>query len=140
MPGAAERRFSALAVADPDVVQQLAEQILERTDVEVLEGPLVSTTLVELTESVQGQPFYLGEVVVSGASVSVAGVRGDALLVGRHPQRALAAAVCDAAAEAGVLADEVERIVAHAEQESADARRAEVAEVAATRVSFEVIG
>lgn len=135
-----ERRFTALALADPDAVQRLAERVLEQAEVEVLEGPLVSTMLVELTESVQGQPFYVGEVVVSGASVTVAGVRGDSLLVGRDPQRALGAAVCDAAAGSGVLAEDVERLVARTEREAAAARRAQSAEVAATRVSFEVIG
>lgn len=135
-----ERRFTALALADPGAVQRLAERVLEQAEVEVLEGPLVSTMLVELTESVQGQPFYVGEVVVSGATVTVAGVRGDSLVVGRDPQRALAAAVCDAAAGSGVLAEDVQRLVARTEREAAAARRAQSAEVAATRVSFEVIG
>lgn len=141
MTGEVERRFSALAVADDASVRELAECILEVAgDVEVLSGPRAATMLVEMTESVQEQRFYLGEVVVSEASVSVQGSRGDALVIGRDLERAVAVAVCDAAAGAGVLADEVRALVERSESAAAAARRRESATVAATKVSFEVIG
>lgn len=141
MTAEVERRFSALAVADDTAVRELAERILEAAGaVEVLTGPRAATMLVEMTESVQEQRFYLGEVVVSQASVSVQGSRGDALVIGRDLERALAVAVCDAAADAGVLAEEVAALVQRSESAAAAARRHESATVAATKVSFEVIG
>lgn len=141
MTAEVERRFSALAGADDTAVRELAERILEVAgDVEVLTGPRAATMLVEMTESVQEQRFYLGEVVVSQASVSVQGSRGDALVIGRDLERALAVAVCDAAADAGVLAEEVAALVQRSESAAAAARRHESATVAATKVSFEVIG
>ena len=141
MRGPVERRFSALAVADPTSVRALAERVLETAgEVEVLRGPTAATMLVELTESVQHQRFYLGEVVVSEASVSVDGCRGDGVVIGRDLERALAVAVCDAAADAGVLADEVAALVEESEAAAAASRQEQADTVASTRVSFEVIG
>ena len=116
----AEERYATLAVADRDRLVGLAEEILGTVeDVELLSVPGPATMLVELTESVRRQPFHLCEVVVSEASVSLVGYRGDALVLGADTERAVAAAVCDAAAEA-------------------DIHRA--AELAATRVDLEVLG
>lgn len=139
--GPIERRFAALAVAESAWVHELAERVLDAAQtVEVLRPPSAATMLIELTESVQHLPFYLGEVVVSEASVLLDGHRGDALVIGRDLERALAVAVCDAAAEAGVLADEVTALVERAEAAVATTRREQAEAVAATRVSFEVIG
>lgn len=139
--GSAERRFSTLAVADDTSVRRLAERILAAAhEVEVVRPATAATMLIELTESVQHQPFYLGEVVVSEATVRVDGCRGDAVVIGHDLERALAAAVCDAAAEAGVLAEEVEDLVARTQAAVAASRTEESNAVASTRVSFEVIG
>ena len=136
-----ERRFAALAVADRQVLVALADRILhEVVDVELLGVPGPATMLVELTESVRGQAFHLCEAVVSEASVAVRGVRGDGLVLGSDTERALAAAVCDAAAEAGLFVAEVEALVERAvgDHERDGARLA--AAVAATRIELEVLG
>jgi len=138
----AERRFAALAAAAREPLVALAERVLAaaRDDVELLSTPGPATMLVELTESVRGQPFHLCEVVVSEASVALCGHRGDGLVLGADTERALAAAICDAAAEAGVLGAEVEALVADA-LAAADAERARrAAAVGATRVDLDVLG
>ncbi|OLB76582.1 MAG: hypothetical protein AUI14_18325 [Actinobacteria bacterium 13_2_20CM_2_71_6] len=138
---AAGRRFAALAVAAPHRVAELAERVLDATgDVELLSVPGPATMLVELTESVGGQPYHLCEVVVSEASVTVDGCRGDAVVLGLDAERALAAALCDAAAEAGLFPAEIDGLVTEtlAAAERDRARRADA--VAATRIDLEVLG
>lgn len=134
-----ERRFAALSVAEPSALLAMAERVAAAADVELVAGPEAATMLVRLTESVRGEPFHLAEVVVSQAEVRVDGHRGDGLVLGSDPRRALAAAVCDGAAEAGVLADEVAALVAEAEAEGDAAWRREQARVAPTRVAVEVL-
>ena len=136
----AERRFGALAVAAREPLVALAERILAHAGVTVLAAPGPATMLVELTESVGGQPYHLCEVVVSEASVSLHGCRGDAVVVGADPERALAAAICDAAAEASLFAAEVEALVDGTLAAQGDARVARTDAVAATRVDLEVLG
>jgi alpha-D-ribose 1-methylphosphonate 5-triphosphate synthase subunit PhnG len=136
----AERRFAALAVAAREPLLALAERILSEVEVAVLAAPGTATMLVELTESVGDQPYHLCEVVVSEASVSVGGYRGDAVVLGADPERALAAAICDAAAEAGVSAAEIETLVERTVAAQAQARANRADAVAATRVDLEVLG
>jgi alpha-D-ribose 1-methylphosphonate 5-triphosphate synthase subunit PhnG len=137
----AERRYAALAVAEREALVALAERILDRVgDVTLLSAPGPATMLVEVTESVAGQPFHLCEVVVSEASVAVSGRRGDGLVLGSDTERALAAAVCDAAAEAGLFADEIERLVADALAAQARERARRAGAAAATRIDLEVLG
>jgi alpha-D-ribose 1-methylphosphonate 5-triphosphate synthase subunit PhnG len=141
MTATPEVRFSALAVADRVDLIALAERILDATDeVEALSVPGPATMLVQVTESVRHQPFHLCEVVVSEASVAVRGRRGDGLVLGADTERAVAAAVCDAAAAAGLFADDVERLVVDTVAARARERRARAATVAATRIDLEALG
>lgn len=141
MTATPEVRFGALAVADRGDVIALAGRILDATDeVEALSVPGPATMLVEVTESVRHQPFHLCEVVVSEASVAVRGHRGDGLVLGSDTERAVAVAVCDAAAAAGLFAADVERLVADTEAARARERRGRAATVAATRIDLEALG
>ena len=72
--------------------------------------------------------------------MAVRGYRGDAVVVGADAERALAAAVCDAAAEAGLFPGEIEELVATALAARDDAQARRAAAVAATRVDLEVLG
>jgi alpha-D-ribose 1-methylphosphonate 5-triphosphate synthase subunit PhnG len=118
-----EERYATLAVADRGRLVGLAEEILGAAgDVELLSVPAPATMLVELTGSVC-------EVVVSEASVSLSGYQGDGLVLGADTERAVAAAVCDAAAEAGIHRVAIEHLVAET-----------TAGLAAARVDAEVLG
>jgi phosphonate C-P lyase system protein PhnG len=141
MAGEQEARFEALSVADRGRLVALAERVLDATDeVETLSVPGTATMLVEVTESVRHQPFHLCEVVVSEASVAVRGYRGDGLVLGSDTERAVAAAVCDAAAGAGLFVDDIQRLVADTMATRERERRTRAAAVAATRIDLEVLG
>jgi alpha-D-ribose 1-methylphosphonate 5-triphosphate synthase subunit PhnG len=95
--------------------------------------------LVELTETVRAQPFHLGEVLVTEATVVVNGCRGDSTVLGLDEERALAAAVCDAAAEAGLLVAEVDALVRRTHADRTAARASMAAVLHDTRITVEVM-
>lgn len=141
MTASPERRFAALSVADRDELAATAELVLAvAPSTTVVTGPRTATMLVELTESVQDQPFHVGEVVVSEAEVTVDGRAGHGLVLGHDVERALAAAVCDAAVEAGVLVSDVEALVTQTEERVRRAHAARARRVAGTRVTMDVVG
>jgi len=123
-PTRAELRYAGLSLADPAELALVAQRVLDNAaDVAVLAGPAAATRLVRFTESAHGQPFHPGEVVVSEATVTVNGHRGDGLVLGLDPERALAAALCDGAGEAGLLVAEIDGLVSRTEQRRIAARR-----------------
>lgn len=137
---ARNRRFELLAQGDPEPLHTLAEAIL--TDpggkIRVLTGPRVGTLMLRLREPVQGDVYNAGEVLVTEAAVALGPHRGVALRLGRTPETTLAAAILDAAAEAGhpltprievLLADIADALATRAEETWRD--------VAPTRAAFE---
>jgi alpha-D-ribose 1-methylphosphonate 5-triphosphate synthase subunit PhnG len=90
---------------------ELAGEIAERGDVEVIDRPAPGSVMVELDTSVGA--FCFTEVVVTTARVHVGGTEGWAAVLGWDAEAALASALCDAAGDErttqlaeGALADE----------------------------------
>jgi alpha-D-ribose 1-methylphosphonate 5-triphosphate synthase subunit PhnG len=105
---------------------------------DIRSGPTVGTVALEVREPVAGDRFIVGDVLVTSAEVEWRGKRGWASLLGRDRAAALAAAVCDAEAEAsGPLAPEVESLCAGTESALAQAALKEESELARTVVHFE---
>jgi phosphonate C-P lyase system protein PhnG len=77
----------------------LANRVLLSLEVEVVRGPTISTLMVRVEEPSEQLPFDFSEVTVTEAEVCVQGHRGYAMLMGPCPEKALAAAVLDAAIE-----------------------------------------
>lgn len=106
-----EERAALLARADAVAVTELAERIIEVVGAPtVLAGPETGMVMLQVREPVVAERFHLGEVVVTRAEVDLAGRRGWAMRLGRDRLATLAAAVCDAAGGAGVLATDVEAL------------------------------
>ncbi|MEI7772443.1 MAG: phosphonate C-P lyase system protein PhnG [Chloroflexales bacterium] len=93
--------LSTLARADADAVKAFAEGLIPAL------GPitvLVNRTglaMLPMEETVRGEAFYLGEVLLSEAHVRAAGAEGYAACLGRDLEQALAVALVDAAYAAG---------------------------------------
>ncbi|TQM04034.1 phosphonate C-P lyase system protein PhnG [Pseudonocardia kunmingensis] len=137
-PVLAERRAELLAVATRDDLVALADRITAEATCRVERGPEVGMVVLEVREPVAGERFHLTEVLVTEARVSVDGAPGWAMRTGDDRLAALAAAVCDAAAEAGhALAPEVERLCTETADRQAAEAAAELARVAPTAVAFE---
>jgi alpha-D-ribose 1-methylphosphonate 5-triphosphate synthase subunit PhnG len=136
------RRFEILAAAqgDPEPLLALAEEVLLATgDARaVVTPPRVGMLMLRLREPVEGEAFNAGEVLVTEAQVALGGHQGYAMRLGRQPEVALAAAVLDAAVEAGHdLAPRILERLAALDRAERERQAAEWRRVAPTRVAFD---
>jgi alpha-D-ribose 1-methylphosphonate 5-triphosphate synthase subunit PhnG len=134
-------RCETLAQSAPEPLLDLAEQVLADSPVTLVIPPRVGMLMLRVREPVVGAIFNAGEVLVTEAQVALGAANGYAVRLGRDPEAALAAAVLDAAVEAGhpLAPTIIDALHAWAADEQAR-QLAAWREVAPTRVSFEEMG
>ncbi|MBP2371800.1 phosphonate C-P lyase system protein PhnG [Pseudonocardia parietis] len=132
-----EDRAGLLALATCEELVGLADACLaDAPPPHLVRGPEIGCIATEVVEPVAGDRFLLGDVLACRAEVEFAGARGWAVRLGDDRAAVLAAAICDAAAQAGHDADVAalcERVAAR----EAAAEAAEWARLAPTIVEFE---
>lgn len=135
----ADRRAELLAVADRTTLIALAERyVASEPRPTVVVAPEVGTIVLEVRDPIAHDRFHLSEVLACRAEVLVEGGHGWAIRLGDDRMATLAAAICDAAAEAGgSLRPAVEALCADAAALVQAQRAAEWAELAPTEVTFE---
>lgn len=140
-PAARNRRLEILAQADALPLHTLAEAVLTDTDhfpVVVVTQPRPGVLMLRHREPVQGVVFNAGEILVTEAAVTLAGIPGYAMRLGREPETALAAAILDAAVAANhPLASTITTLLREQEIAAIERDAAAWREVAPTRVAFE---
>lgn len=90
-----------LCECDLGALQAFVEQLEGRHQIEVTRQPGICLTMVKAEDSLEKQPFYLGEALTSECEVAVDGVAGYGLCLGEEPVRAYCIAVCDALLHGG---------------------------------------
>ena len=95
--------------------------------------------MMRAIETAEGSVFNLGEVSITEAEVELEGERGYCMVMGYAPQKALAGAVLDAAAEANLLFEDIERLLRNSIEAEQRRRTAEWDALAPTRVQFDEI-
>jgi len=119
---------------------RLAEQIAKTHVIQILHHPDTCTVMMQATDSVGLTPFYLGEVLVTETTVSLDGIVGYGFSLEDEPERAVCAAIIDAALRVPVSeAEYIRKIIAAEEQCIIERLRHEEALVAATRVNFAIM-
>src|SRR5215472_17345950 len=93
-------RSELLAEADLEVLERLADAVLADADVRVHKLPSAELAHMQFRDPVQGQPFFLGEVLFHECLVELDDAWGYGCALGQAPERALYAAVLDAALNA----------------------------------------
>jgi phosphonate C-P lyase system protein PhnG len=73
-------------------VRDLEQQCI----VQVIRQPAVAMTMIRAEDSVEGQPFYLGEALITECEVNVDGQPGFGICMGDEPVRSYCIAVIDA--------------------------------------------
>lgn len=136
---AREERAGWLALAERDELVALADRCLaDGAAPTVLTAPTVGCVATEVREPVGWERFLLGDVLACHAEVELGGARGWAMRLGDDRAAVLAAAVCDAAVEAGrVPAREVDTLCRHVAERIAAREAAEWDALAPTVVAFE---
>lgn len=128
-----EERFEALATADAQALESLADEILaDGVEVSVSSGPESVSAPVRV--AVPGQDdttVVLGHVALTRCTVLLSGVRGDGLRAGYDLPGAVAAAICDAEYERDGPFTARVRDLCLATHDAAARRRSERAELVA---------
>ncbi|MBB5935474.1 phosphonate C-P lyase system protein PhnG [Streptomyces zagrosensis] len=136
-----ERRCELLAAAEHDEIVPLAERLLTEGAFPrptVVKPPEVGMVVLQVREPVEETRFYLGEVLVTECSVEVDGVPGWCMREGDDRVAALAGALLDAVAAAGLPArTDIDSLCAAIAERRAAEDAAEWADVTATTVNFE---
>ena len=125
----------AITHAPTERLKELADRCLRSARAEVVSRPRQALMMARVKETVDGEIFNLGEVLVTSCEVTLDGEPGWAMVVDHDPERALCAAIVDAASRRGTgeVQAELEGLLAGAR----GARKARWAGVQPTRVAFE---
>ena len=79
-----------------NALEAFVRELESHHTVQVIRQPAVCMTMVRAEDSVESQPFYLGEVLVTDCEVQVDGQAGYGLCMGDEPVRCYCMAVMDA--------------------------------------------
>jgi alpha-D-ribose 1-methylphosphonate 5-triphosphate synthase subunit PhnG len=79
-----------------DTLEAFVTELETHHTVQIIRQPAVCMTMVRAEDSVESQPFYLGEVLVTDCEVQVDGQAGYGLCMGDEPVRCYCMAVIDA--------------------------------------------
>ncbi|WP_295219371.1 phosphonate C-P lyase system protein PhnG [Ruminococcus sp.] len=98
--------FQILARADREDVIALGAELQQIYPVMIVKKPEKSLTMIQMREPVKQSMFYLGEVIVTEATVSLDGTVGTAVTMGDDFDKTLHMAIIDAAENKGVFQKE----------------------------------
>ncbi len=93
--------LSTLARANANAVKAFAEDFIPDLEPITVVVNRTGLAMLPMEETVSGETFYLGEVLLSEAHVQISGAEGYAACLGRDLEQALAIALLDAAYAAG---------------------------------------
>jgi len=115
--------------------------LLVSMDIEIARPPRAGLLMMKVTDSL-ATDFYVGEILVTEAEVTLNGQRGYGMIIGEEPRKALARAATDALLRGGqpeVLCRQVCECLEHAQQRQREKNATEAALIASTKVSFDLM-
>lgn len=129
-----KRMFKIMSKADRSIIMKLAENVKKANEVMIIKEPEKSLAMIKMREPVKESLFYLGEVIVTEATVSVQGKNGTAVAMGDDFEKTLSMAIIDAACNADVFREE--NILLELEKGQIDREEKENAMFMKTMVNF----
>ncbi len=85
------------------MLSELSARIQESSLPVIVKAPKKSLAMIKMREPVKQSLFYMGEVIVTEATVEIDGVKGFAVLMGDNAEKTLNMAIIDAAINLGVF-------------------------------------
>lgn len=129
--------LSVLARADATRLKAFAEPLIaDLGDIEVRENR-TGLVMLPMRDTAQGVHFHLGEVLMSEARISAAGIEGYGMRRGRDLEAAMAMALVDLCVAMGLRHDDCAAFVEAEAQSQAAEDEATLKRVEATRVDME---
>jgi alpha-D-ribose 1-methylphosphonate 5-triphosphate synthase subunit PhnG len=120
-------------------LQNLVLEIEARHPVQITRQPSICLTMIRAEDSLEHQPFFLGEALTTECEVQAGGVAGFGICLGEDPSRAYCLAVLDAVREAGIDQEIVSRFAAEQAAILEERNRREFARVMRTKVDFKLL-
>ena len=121
-------------------LQAFVQELEPECKVAVIRHPAIGSLMIRAEDSVEGQPFYLGEALVTECEINVDGQAGFGLCLGDEPVRSYCIAFVDALL---LLADDrlprVEAFLSIQEALVNERSQAEQAHIQRTRVDFKLM-
>lgn len=129
--------LSTLARADADRLKAFAEPLIaDLPEIAVMDNR-TGLVMLPMRDTAQGTHFHLGEVLTSEARISAGGQDGYGMRRGRDLEAAMAMALVDLAVALGVAQADCAAFLAAEATAQADADKATLCRVEATRVDME---
>jgi alpha-D-ribose 1-methylphosphonate 5-triphosphate synthase subunit PhnG len=129
-----------LCECDLEALELFVMEVERQAVVQIVRQPSIATTMIRAEDSVEGQPFYLGEALITECELTVDGQAGFGVCLGDEPVRSYCIAVVDALI---ILCDTRMPAVKSflAEQEASIGRRLafEHAQIQRTKVDFKLM-
>jgi alpha-D-ribose 1-methylphosphonate 5-triphosphate synthase subunit PhnG len=89
-----------LVESDSTLLDQLYYSIEEHYKINVVRNPEKSLVMNQARDSVSGQPFYVGEILITECTVSIMDIFGFGAIMGEEAEKAYKLAVIDCALRA----------------------------------------
>ncbi|MBP1992164.1 phosphonate C-P lyase system protein PhnG [Paenibacillus eucommiae] len=134
----------------PDLLEKLALQVEQKYQVTLVREPERSLVMNKARDSVSGNPFYMGEILITECTVSVESVEsvelvgsvyGFGAIMGEEPERAYQLAVVDCAYNAKLPETlEWETLLIAEELQIDDKKRLEHSRLMMSKVNFDTMG
>jgi alpha-D-ribose 1-methylphosphonate 5-triphosphate synthase subunit PhnG len=129
-----------LCECDLGPLESFVRSLESHSTVHVIRHPAVATTMIRAEDSVEGQPFYLGEALITECELNVDGQPGFGMCLGDEPVRSYCIAFIDAII---ILSDDrLPRVEAFlSEQQSAITARLQTEQglIQRTKVDFKLM-
>jgi alpha-D-ribose 1-methylphosphonate 5-triphosphate synthase subunit PhnG len=132
-----KRIMGLLAKANLSELATAWDSLSTKPKVLPVRGPEVGLVMVRSKTGGTGQPFNLGEVAVSRATVMIeGGAAGHAHVLGNQPQKARLAAIFDALAQMPETTELVYKLLERIARRVGEEQGKQARETASTRVDF----
>ncbi len=137
-----ERFRTILHRVDKGILGQLARSVLAAVpEIRVIKPPQVGLVMIRARETVENQPFNLGEVLVTECTVALGEATGWGCCLGDDPDRAYHLAVLDLVLHLGVgPVERIEAALLAEEERILQEDVSEFASIARSQVQFDVLG
>ncbi|MDR3715498.1 MAG: phosphonate C-P lyase system protein PhnG [Puia sp.] len=121
-------------------LEQFIASLEKDFEIKMAGGPAVCLTMIKAEDSVEGQPFYLGEALTTECEVLVNGIPGLGLCMGDEPVRSYCIAFLDALEQLdGPHTGRVDAFLQDQARLISEARTLEYNHILRTRVDFKLM-
>ncbi|MDF2958770.1 MAG: phnG [Paenibacillus sp.] len=129
-----------LIEGDRRLLERLSGQVEQAYSVQIVKQPERSLVMSKARDSVSGQPFYMGEILVTECTVAIRDTYGFGVLMGEDADRAYQLAVVDAALHAKLpVTDHWAALLLEEEQNVLSRHQMEHAQAMKTKVNFDTM-